>query len=127
MSDQELRITTFNNLFNDFLNDLSILYPNDATLNLCKACISTTLIFDNKFIINEFKKTILQYQEHILSKNEAYFLDHTFKENFNDDDFIKNEINKIVNIWKDPKTDEATKKKTWNYMIKLVKLAKTIL
>ena len=126
MSDQYLRIDTFNNLFFDFINDLMTLFPNDPTLLLCKTGAQGSLLINNKFIVTEFKTAVLPYSEHILKKNEDYFLHENFKENFGNDHFISNEINRIVNIWKDPNTSNDTKKMIWIYMIKLVKLSKTI-
>lgn len=126
MSDQQLRITTFNNLFFDFINDLMKLFPSDSTLLLCKSGAYASISLNDRFIVQEFKVAVLPYSEHIIRKNEAYFLDENFKENFGSDHFISNEINRIVNIWKDPNTSNEIKKMIWSYMIKLVKLSKTI-
>lgn len=120
------RIELFNNLFFEFMNDLVILFPNDNTINFCKNGAYAAILLDKGFVAKEFKKTVLQFEDHILKKNESYFLHETFKENFNSDNFIMNEINRVINIWKDPNTSSSIKKKIWDYMIKLVKVCKAI-
>ncbi len=120
------RIELFNSLFFEFINDLSILFPGDATLLACKTGAYSAILLDKSFIVKEFKNTVLQFEEHILKKNESYFLHENFKESFTSDHFIMNEINRIINIWKDPDTSASIKKKIWDYMIKLVKICKAI-
>lgn len=126
MSDQQLRIDTFNALFFDFLNDLSVLFPNDKTLAFCRSSATAIKMVDPKFIVKEFKTGISPFTERILKKDEEYFMKAEFVENFGNDHYIINEINRVINIWKDPGTSQETKKMIWNYVIKLTKLSKTI-
>ena len=126
MSDQQLRIDTFNSLFFDFLNDLSVLFPNDRTLSFCKSSASAIRMVDPKFIVKEFKTGIAPFMDRILKKDEEYFMKSEFVENFGNDHYIINEINRVINIWKDPNTTKDTKKMVWDYVLKLTKLSKTI-
>jgi hypothetical protein len=126
MSDQQLRIDTFNSLFFDFLNDLSVLFPNDRTLSFCKSSASAIRMVDAKFIVKEFKAGIAPFTDRILKKDEEYFMKSEFVENFGNDHYIINEINRVINIWKDPNTTKDTKKMVWDYVLKLTKLSKTI-
>lgn len=126
MSDQELRITTFNQLFFEFLADLTNLFPNDKTLQLCKTGAMGYSMVDPKYILKEFMTAVEPFKDFILRKDEQYFLATEFLENFGNDHAIINEINRVINIWKDPNTSKEIKNVIWGYIIKLVKLGKTI-
>ncbi len=126
MSDQKLRIDTFNNLFFEFLDDLSVLFPNDSTLSFARSSATAVKFVNPKFIVTEYKAGIAPFINEILKKNEAYFLEKTFAENFGNDHYILNEISRVINIWKDPATKPETKKMVWDYVTKLTRLSKTI-
>lgn len=126
-SNQNLYITTFNNLFTSFLNDLLILFPNDSTLKMCITMAPIMLVTDSLYIAREFKNAIEPFKEKIIKKDEEYFLNSEFLENFGDDHYIMNEINRVINVWKNPNTTQENKKIIWDYIIKLVKIVNKIL
>lgn len=126
MSDQELRITTFNQLFFEFLDDLTKVFPEDKTLQLCKAGAMGYSMVDPIYILKEFMTAVEPFKDKILRKDEKYFLATEFLENFGNDHAIMNEINRVINIWKDPNTSKEIKNVIWGYIIKLVKLGKTV-
>jgi hypothetical protein len=127
MSDLKLRIQTFNQLFFEFLSDLLVLFPNDRTLQMCKAGAMGYSMVDENYIVKEFMSAVKPFQDKILKKDEDYFMTHEFKEKIGgDDNTILNEINRVINIWKDPSTSQETKNVIWSYIIKIVRLGKTI-
>jgi hypothetical protein len=105
MSDLKLRIQTFNQLFFEFLSDLLVLFPNDRTLQMCKAGAMGYSMVDENYIVKEFMSAVKPFQDKILKKDEDYFMTHEFKEK---------------------STSQETKNVIWSYIIKIVRLGKTI-
>lgn len=126
MSDQQLRITTFNQLFLEFLDDMSKMFPEDKTLKLVKAGVMGYSVMDDTYLVREFTVAVAPFQDRILKKDEDYFTTHEFLENFGNDHMVMSEINRVINIWKSPTTSSKAKATIWRYIINLVKLGKTI-
>lgn len=123
MHKKQLRLEAFNKIFNEFLNDLNILQPNDSSLFLVKAAIS---VIDTETLVQQFMDYVDEYTEKILLKDESFFITELPK-NLDKDSFAAKEINRITEIWLDPQTKEDDKECIWKYFTCLLKLGKSIL
>jgi|APGre2960657404_1045060.scaffolds.fasta_scaffold00054_23 hypothetical protein len=121
----KLKIDLFTTQFNQLINDLIELYPNDNSLTLLQT-VANGMIFMNP---NSFVKTTVDYlkpyNEKILIKDESFFLNEIIAD-FENHTFIADEIKKVHDIWIKPETSDATKQSIWKYFIFMVKLGKTI-
>lgn len=123
MHKKQLRLEAFNKIFNEFLNDLNILQPNDSSLILVKAAVS---IIDTETLVQQFMEYLEEYTEKILLKDESFFITELPK-NLDKDSFAAKEINRVTEIWLDPQTKDDDKECIWKYFICLIKLGKSIL
>lgn len=121
-SKKELKIKTFHKIFNELLNDISIIKPNDQTLIWVKSAIS---FLEPATLIDQFMSYIDAYADKILNKDESFFMNELHKD-VEENSFASREINKITDIWKDPSTTDYTKECIWKYFILLLKLGKSI-
>ena len=126
MSIKEIKINLFCKTLEELMEDLSKLYPYDATLLMCLTMYkSFSSLYDKEEIVKQVTTIIKPYADKILQKEESFFL-HEAHEDFKDDAFILNEINKIRKIWIDPSTSNETKECIWKYMISFVKIGKSL-
>lgn len=114
---QNLFCTTFK----DFLQDLYNSYP-DADLSLLITFTNgLCLTFPDK-LVEEFMNCIIPYKEKILNKDENFFLDGGLKAEVQNNEYIVKQINKVVAIWRNPKTSKNTKDCIWTYLQYLIKI-----
>lgn len=116
------KLETFNKLFMELLNDLSIIKPKDSTLLWVKTIVS---MLDNETLVSQFMEYIGPFSDKILNRDESFFLNDLHKE-LEEDTFAAKEMDKVRTIWRDPTTSEDTKSYLWNYLVLLVKLGNSI-
>lgn len=108
-----------------FLDDLSVLYPNDLTLKMSVTMFNTVSGFYKENIVKEFMEIIKPFSEKILKRDESFFLNEAH-EHLPDDQWLMNEVEKIRSIWVDPNTSQETKETIWRYMTTFVKIGKSL-
>lgn len=124
---RKLKLDTFKKLFEEFLQDLDTIKPGDATLLLVKTALP---FLDAETICLQFMECAGPFKDQILKKDEKFFLeeldDSLDDEVLQENNFVKDEIDKIRGIWKDPSTSYEDKTCIWNYLILLVKIGSKI-
>lgn len=105
----------FNKCLLKLSNELVEMYPTVRDFKMFKGQIKTGLLASKFVIIKLFKTHLEPYGDHILSKNEEFFLEFdvsgTPLEAFN-------HLKEIVKT-----ADDETKDQLWKYIITLYKLA----
>jgi hypothetical protein len=116
----------FCTLLSDFFNDIYKSYPDASLLMLIK--ISDGMILTNPSgVVENFMICVEPFIEKIKAKDEGFFLEGGLSAGIGEEySFLNDEINKIVNIWKNPATPENTKKSIWKYFEVLVSLGEKL-
>ncbi len=117
---RNIKLNAFSKVFNDFLNNLDKLQPNDTSLLLIRTTIN---ILSTETLVNQFMSYTDKYTHKILNKDESFFIN----ELPGDNSFISNEINRLSKLWIHNEITEDDKECIWNYFISLVKLGKSIM
>jgi len=102
-----------------FLKELTAMYPDDADFPLASTTIRLLKTTTPVFVLNQFYESSKGFEDQILSKNESFFLDHTFDE-FKSDAFDFNILAKLKSYVQSmpPPSKEAV----WIYVQNLYKL-----
>ena len=122
MGDKYKWTNTFNNTFQEFINDLINTFPDDKSFKLCKQSFTFMKNIDDTKPIEMFRVYALKYREQIISRDEGFFLNHDFK-----DEITADNVNLSVEIlmtlksyWKQLTDDN--KDVVWKYLVLLYKL-----
>lgn len=114
-------VTSFNNHLKEFIEKLTLIFPEYEIINDYVSGFHLPLIFDKELYIKKFNDgiSIENFDNHILNRNEDLFLKYNFSfiDIFND---ISDNINKIKNLWK--KLNDNYKNIIWQYLKVLVVL-----
>lgn len=123
---KQKQVTVFCTLLSDFFNDIYKSYPDASLLMLIK--MSDAMILTNPSgVVENFMMCVEPFIEKIKAKDEKFFLEGGLTAGIGEEySFLNKEINKIVGIWKDPKTSEKTKKSIWKYFEVLVSVGEKI-
>lgn len=118
----------FNNKLNEFLVDISNLYPDDTDFKVAKNSVRMLQQVNVKQVQRLFSKRLsAEYRENITSRNSQFFMDNDYADILNDkevnkDDVINNGIIvKLKGYW--GAMSEENKEKVWKYFDMLVKIS----
>jgi hypothetical protein len=102
-----------------FLKELTAMYPDDADFPLASTTIRLLKTTTPVFVLNQFYESSKGFEDQILSKNERFFLDHTFDE-FKSDAFDFNILAKLKSYVQS--MPQSSKEAVWIYVQNLYKL-----
>lgn len=118
-------LKTFNNHFEEFLDDILNVFPDNKDIITCKHALLTMRKMNPKVLMTAFKQTVSDpYREHILNNNITFFI----HKNYNEDMFFAAETNKHVlekiDLLRKPVGNmcEGDKKNVAKYLNNLLKL-----
>jgi len=105
-----------------FLKELTAMYPDDPDFPLASTTIRLLKTTSPAFVLKQFYDSSKGFEDQILSKNESFFLDHTFDEFKNDDTFDFNILAKLKSYVQ--AMPSSSKEAVWVYVQNLHKLCK---
>ena len=104
-----------------FLGELKDMYPDDPDFAIGLTSSKMMRTLNPVMMVKIFFDSAKEYESEILTKNETFFLDHSFS-NIQDVDF--NLLDKLKQYVRG--MSEISKKNVWIYIENLYKLAKVI-
>ena len=104
-----------------FMSELKEMYPDDPDFALGLSSVKMLRNINPSIVVKMLFDSAAMYENEILSKNEKFFLDHSFS-NIQEMDF--NLLDKLKQYVRG--MSEASKKNVWIYLENLYKLAKII-
>ena len=109
----------FDQLF-AFVKELKAMYPDDPDFPLFETTLRLLKSTTPGFVIKHFYDTSKGFEEQILSKNEDFFMDHSFSELGDELDFdILGKLKQYVKSM-----SSNSKEAVWGYVQNLFKLVK---
>jgi len=105
-----------------FMQELSEMYPSDPDFPLGITSVRMVKIANPSIGPTMFYDNVKAFESEILSKNEKFFLDHSFGEYGNDVDFnVLAKLKQYVSTM-----SPTSKENVWTYVQNLYKLSKAI-
>ena len=119
-------IDKFNRTFQEFINDLISVFPDDAEFQMVKMAIAGFQIAAPTALHDGFReRVVLSFGEKIMAKDEGFFLDADFSDLPVDDlEDATRIVNKVKQMYKKMKDDDRAV--VWKYMRVLVLLSNKI-
>ena len=115
-------IHKFNVTFNEFIDDIIRIFPNDQDLKVYKAGIQTAIVLDNKYIITRFNDSIVdKYGKQLLERNDTFFLNHDYIDVISYNKEYNALILKVKNAWSS--MNNENKEIMWKYFKILILLS----
>ena len=120
MAPKPVLLNAFYDQIFQFLKELGAMYPEDPDFSLGATTLRLLKSTMPAFPIKEFYESSKKFEDQILSKNELFFLDHSFEEFKEEVDF--NILGKLKTYVKS--MSDSSKDAVWIYVQNLYKLAK---
>ena len=115
-------LKSFNKVLEDFITELSEMYPSDKEIDLAKNTIYLLKKTNPRKLIEFFYQYFLPFEEKIKNKDESFFISRNYDEDVSE--YVKS-LNVITNLkkyWEEMSVQ--TKNNIWLYMQIMIKLCK---
>jgi hypothetical protein len=122
MATKKMFLDAFYTQFSDFLTQLIQVFPNDLDFPAYLTGVKLLHRTNPMLLVSEVLKHTSQFEDLIRSKNEDFFLKHTFSEYTSDNDAMENLIRKMKDMW--ATMSDNDKKCVWSYTNLLLDIAK---
>lgn len=95
--DKSMILKTFNNHFEEFLNDILRVFPDDTDLITCKTALMSMRKMNPKILLSAFSQTMFSYKNEIQSNDLKFFIEKDYKKDitFKEKDFGNQVLQKI--------------------------------
>ena len=113
-------VSAFYNHFQEFLDQLVGMFPEDSDFPAYKTTLSLLQMANPTLAPKEVHVYMKPFQTTIRSRDEKFFLDHSFSE-FAQSDAIQQIIGKLKTMW--ATLSDNNKKCMWDYITLLMDLA----
>jgi predicted nucleotidyltransferase len=116
-------LSVFTTQLSNLSEQLVEIFPGDTHLRVAQNFISLMKTANPRKLQELFGDVIKPYKDHIMEKNEAFFLEHDYGElsdRAKDQDSANAIMTSLKNNWKN--MSEENKETTWKYFQVLVKL-----
>ena len=115
-------LLAFNKQLKELLNKLNMMIPNNEDLKFAKNMFHVPLMTKENIYLEQFYAHALPHEEHIMTKNEEFFINYDISELFNVTSEIDDKHQEAKHIWNN--FDSKSKDALWQYVQVLFKLAK---
>ncbi len=118
-------LKAFCNLLEEFLSDLSRMFPDETDLKLYKSYTSTMMNMNPKLVLTYFIKFVYPYKTQILKEDQDFFLKKDYTEEIGAiNEFAQVDMlqaMKLKTLWS--VMSPSSQAQTWKYLKGLVTLA----
>ncbi len=116
-------IAKFNTTIKELVRDLINVFPEDSDFQMVQLGLTAAVVADETVVQKKFHEEVAKYEEQILSKNEAFFLNKNYEE-LQSAGLADRLITKVKSYWQ--QLDAHNREMVWKYMKVLVLLDRKI-
>jgi len=125
--DKSTILKAFNNQFEEFLEDVEVLFPNNTDIKTSKTGLTMLRKANPKMIVSVWYRYIcLKYEDEIEKENLEYFLTKDYSSDLKMDEGAANKVLEDIDKIREPlrHLDAGNRKKTIQYLKNLNQLSK---
>lgn len=125
--DKSTILKAFNNQFEEFLEDVEVLFPNNSDIKTTKTGLTMLRKANPKMIVSVWYRYIcLKYEDEIEKENLEYFLTKDYSSDLKMDEGAANKVLEGIDKIREPlrHLDAGNRKKTIQYLKNLNQLSK---
>lgn len=125
--DKSTILKAFNNQFEEFLEDVEVLFPNNTDIKTSKTGLTMLRKANPKMIVSVWYRYIcLKYEDEIEKENLEYFLTKDYSTDLKMDEGAANKVLQGIDKIREPlrHLDAGNRKKTIQYLKNLNQLSK---
>jgi len=118
-------VEAFFNTFNEFVDQLITLFPEDPDFPAYKTGIGFLKMGNPSIVFDQITRFVMPHEDLILSKNDDFFVKYEFAEIVAEDTSMGTIIESLKSKW--ASLPDTTRSVLFDYLIMLLKLSKTYL
>jgi len=122
MASKKILVDAFFNTYEDFMNQMIAVYPDDRDFPLYKSGLSMFRRVNPAMIVAKTWKWVSRYEAQIAKRDEAFFMEYDYTEVTEGEEPLEQTIEKLRAMWRD--LNEHNRKVVWDYVNLIMELAR---
>jgi hypothetical protein len=110
---RNLIVNAFNKTFDNFLNDLIAVFPEDPDFRMYKNAVNVLKNVNERKSFSLFMQHSPRYRPYILNRDDAFFLDQSYDE-LAEGNNISELVSKLKGLWS--QLSQENRNTVWKYM-----------
>ena len=122
MASKKILVDAFFNTYEDFMNQMIAVYPDDRDFPLYKSGLSMFRRVNPAMIVAKTWKWVSRYETPIAKRDERFFMEYDYTEVTEGEEPLEQTIEKLRAMWRD--LNEHNRKVVWDYVNPIMELAR---
>ena len=122
MASKKILVDAFFNTYEDFMNQMIAVYPDDRDFPLYKSGLSMFRRVNPAIIVGKTWKWVSKFEGQIAKRDESFFLEYDYSSDTEGEEPLEQTLEKLRSMWKE--LNEHNRKVVWDYVNLIMELAR---
>lgn len=122
MASKKILVDAFFNTYEDFMNQMIAVYPDDRDFPLYKSGLSMFRRVNPAIIVGKTWKWVSKFEGQIAARDERFFLEYDYSSDTEGEEPLEQTLEKLRSMWKE--LNEHNRKVVWDYVNLIMELAR---
>ena len=122
MTSKKILIDAFFNTYEDFMNQMIAVYPDDRDFPLYKSGLSMFRRVNPAIIVGKTWKWVSKFEGQISARDERFFLEYDYSSDTEGEEPLEQTLEKLRSMWRE--LNDHNRKVVWDYVNLIMELAR---
>jgi len=122
MASKKILVDAFFNTYEDFMNQMIAVYPDDRDFPLYKSGLGMFRRVNPAIIVGKTWKWVSKFEGQIKARDESFFLSYDYSSDTEGEEPLEQTLEKLRSMWRD--LNEHNRKVVWDYVNLIMELAR---
>ncbi len=122
MASKKILVDAFFNTYEDFMNQMIAVYPDDRDFPLYKSGLGMFRRVNPAIIVGKTWKWVSKFEGQIKERDESFFLQYDYSRDTEGEEPLEQTLEKLRSMWRE--LNEHNRKVVWDYVNLIMELAR---
>ncbi len=122
MATKKILVYAFFNTYEDFMNQMIAVYPDDRDFPLYKSGLGMFRRVNPAIIVGKTWKWVSKFEGQIKERDERFFLEYDYSTDTEGEEPLEQTLEKLRSMWRE--LNEHNRKVVWDYVNLIMELAR---
>jgi len=122
MASKKILVDAFFNTYEDFMNQMIAVYPDDRDFPLYKSGLGMFRRVNPAIIVGKTWKWVSKFEGQIKERDESFFLSYDYSSDTEGEEPLEQTLEKLRSMWRE--LNDHNRKVVWDYVNLIMELAR---
>jgi hypothetical protein len=122
MASKKILVDAFFNTYEDFMNQMIAVYPDDRDFPLYKSGLGMFRRVNPAIIVGKTWKWVSKFEGKIKERDESFFLEYDYSSDTEGEEPLEQTLEKLRSMWRE--LNEHNRRVVWDYVNLIMELAR---